>query len=197
MPFKTHFKRKISSAIQKVGKLEALNLLGMSCPRWQWHRTGSSWFPVWTLQVAPLWCDLGFFLNSSGNKAVLNLHPESKSRQSLSKKRIKSLSFFLGYNSGYWDSTQPLLKTNMNHLFSALDAMTYQSSLVYSQTCWFVAVTYISKNRKMMDFSGRQNKISLMCVVLLQCKSSGILSSTSSSSNNARKYLSSIETFFS
>ena len=31
---------------------------GMSCPSWQWHRTGNSWSPVRTLQVAPLWCDL-------------------------------------------------------------------------------------------------------------------------------------------
>ena len=62
-----------------------------------WHRTGSSWFPVETLQVAPLWCDLGFFQNSSGNKAVVNLHPESKSSQSLSKilqKELKASPFF-------------------------------------------------------------------------------------------------------
>ena len=33
---------------------------GMSCPSWQreWHRTGYSWSPVWTLQVVSLWCDL-------------------------------------------------------------------------------------------------------------------------------------------
>ena len=36
-------------------------------------RTGSSWSPVWTLPVAPLRCDLGFFPNSRGNKAVANL----------------------------------------------------------------------------------------------------------------------------
>ena len=41
----------------------------------------------------------------------------------------------------------------------------------------------------MVDFPGRQNKISLMCVVLLQCKSSGIVSSTYSSSNNAPQVL--------
>ena len=28
---------------------------GMSCPSWQWHRTGSRWSPVRTLPVAPLW----------------------------------------------------------------------------------------------------------------------------------------------
>ena len=42
---------------------------------WQWHRTGSSWFPVRTLPVAPLWCDLGFVPNSRGNKAAANLRP--------------------------------------------------------------------------------------------------------------------------
>ena len=47
----------------------------MSCPSWQWHRTGYSWSPVQTLPGAPLWCDLGFFLNSSGNEAAENLHP--------------------------------------------------------------------------------------------------------------------------
>ena len=40
---------------------------------WQWHRTGSSWSPVRTLPVAPLWCDQGFVLNSRGNKAAANL----------------------------------------------------------------------------------------------------------------------------
>ena len=43
-------------------------VLGMSCPSWQWHRAVSSWFPVRTLPVAPLWCDLGFFPNSRGNR---------------------------------------------------------------------------------------------------------------------------------
>ena len=47
----------------------------MSCPSWQWHRTGSSWSPVRTLPVAPLWCDLGFVPNSRGNKAAANLRP--------------------------------------------------------------------------------------------------------------------------
>ena len=42
----------------------------MSCPSWQWHRTGSSWSPVRTLPVAPLWCDLGFVPNSLGNSEV-------------------------------------------------------------------------------------------------------------------------------
>ena len=48
---------------------------GMSCPSWQWHRTGSSWSPVRTLPVAPLWCDLGFVPNSRGNNAAANLRP--------------------------------------------------------------------------------------------------------------------------
>ena len=47
----------------------------MSCPSWQWHRAGSCWSPVRTLQVAPLWCDLGFVPNSRGNKAAANLRP--------------------------------------------------------------------------------------------------------------------------
>ena len=47
----------------------------MSCPSWQWHRTGSSWSPVRTLPVAPLWCDLGFVPNGRGNKAAANLSP--------------------------------------------------------------------------------------------------------------------------
>ena len=32
-------------------------------------------FSVRTLPVAPLWCDLGFFPNSRGNKAAANLRP--------------------------------------------------------------------------------------------------------------------------
>ena len=32
--------------------------IGMSCPIWQWHRTGYRCSPVRTLPVAPLWCDL-------------------------------------------------------------------------------------------------------------------------------------------
>ena len=47
----------------------------MSCPIWQWHRTGSRWPPVRTLPVAPLWCDLGFFPNSRGYKSSANLRP--------------------------------------------------------------------------------------------------------------------------
>ena len=47
-----------------------------ACPSWQWHRTGSRWSPVRTLPVAPLWCDLGFFPNSHGNKAAANLRPD-------------------------------------------------------------------------------------------------------------------------
>ena len=47
----------------------------MSCPSWQWHRTGSSWSPVQTLPVAPLWCDLGLVPNSRGNKAAANPRP--------------------------------------------------------------------------------------------------------------------------
>ena len=38
-------------------------------------QAGSRWSSVQTLQVAPLWCDLGFFPNSRGNKAAANLRP--------------------------------------------------------------------------------------------------------------------------
>ena len=34
-------------------------VIGMSCPSWQWHRAGYRWSPVRTVPVAPLWCDLG------------------------------------------------------------------------------------------------------------------------------------------
>ena len=64
----------------------------MSCPIWQWHRTGSSWSPVRTLPVAPLWCDLGFVPNSSGNKAAVNLHPKV-SKKSLFKWLFKKNGF--------------------------------------------------------------------------------------------------------
>ena len=59
-----------------------LCLCGMSCPSWQWHRTGSRWSPVRTLPVAPLWCGLGFFPNSRGNKAAANLRPLSPNERS-------------------------------------------------------------------------------------------------------------------
>ena len=36
-------------------------VLGMSCPSWQWQRTGYCWSPVRPLPVAPLWCELGSF----------------------------------------------------------------------------------------------------------------------------------------
>ena len=62
-------------AKQEIKRLVTQIHTGMSCPSWQWHRTGSSWFPVRTLPVAPLWCDLGFVPNSRGNKAAANLSP--------------------------------------------------------------------------------------------------------------------------
>ena len=58
---------------------------GMSCPSWQWHRTGSRWSPVRTLSVAPLWCDLGFVPNSRGNKAAANLRPTAPTSDSLAQ----------------------------------------------------------------------------------------------------------------
>ena len=47
----------------------------VTCYIWQWHRNGSSWSPVRTPPVAPLWCDLGFVPNSLGNKAAAILRP--------------------------------------------------------------------------------------------------------------------------
>ena len=51
----------------------------MSCPSWQWHRTGtplvSSSNPTGGAALAPLWCDLEFFPNSRGSKAAANLRP--------------------------------------------------------------------------------------------------------------------------
>ena len=57
--------------------------IGMSChgPSWQWHRTGSRWSSVRTLPVAPLWCDLGFFPNSRGNKPAANLRPSKETQK--------------------------------------------------------------------------------------------------------------------
>ena len=52
--------------------------IGMSCLSWQWHRTGSRWFPVRTLPVAPFWCDLGFVPNSRGNpKEIIPTQPQN------------------------------------------------------------------------------------------------------------------------
>ena len=68
-------KKDSACTVMHVDAIYILFIIGMSCPSWQWHRTGSCWSPVRTLPVVPLCCDLGFFLNSSGNKAVVNLHP--------------------------------------------------------------------------------------------------------------------------
>ena len=38
----------------------------------------TSWSPVRTLPVAPLWCDLGFVPNGRGNKAAANLCPHEQ-----------------------------------------------------------------------------------------------------------------------
>ena len=53
----------------------------------EWHRTGSRWFQVRTLPVAPLWCDLGFVPNSRGNKAAANLRP----RATMTARRLSKL----------------------------------------------------------------------------------------------------------
>ena len=69
------YQDSLTWAKQEIKRLVTQIHTGMSCPSWQWHRTGSSWFPVRTLPVAPLWCDLGFVPNSRGNKAAANLSP--------------------------------------------------------------------------------------------------------------------------
>ena len=56
-------------SVQCLALLGHVTSIGMSCPSWQWHRTGSRWSPVRTLPVAPLWCDLEFVPNSRGNKS--------------------------------------------------------------------------------------------------------------------------------
>ena len=63
------------SPVSDISRYVSEGLVTMSCPSWRWHRTGSRWFPVRTLPVAPLWCDLGFVPNSRGNKAAANLCP--------------------------------------------------------------------------------------------------------------------------
>ena len=111
----------------------------MSCPSWQWHRTGSRWSPVRTLQVAPLWCDLGFFPNSRGNEAAANLRPKnevpSNARKIVSEIPIQTLTY-----SGYsflWAWSNAASKT-----FAFRDAMQRQcyrtrnsSSLEKSSYC--------------------------------------------------------------
>ena len=72
----------------------------MSCPSWQWHRTGSRWSPVRTLPVAPLWCDLGFVPNSRGNKAAANLRPWNNTHSFQSSDHLGLPSWDLGQGWG-------------------------------------------------------------------------------------------------
>ena len=65
----------------------------MSCPSWQWHRTGSSWSPVRTLLVAPLWCDPGLVPNSRGNKAAANPRPTFSNVDGSWCRVVKCISF--------------------------------------------------------------------------------------------------------
>ena len=83
-----------------------LQYLGMSCPSWQWHRTGSRWSPVRTLPVAPLWCDLGFVPNSRGNKAAANLCPMFYNKKNIlhstsQPSSVESRSMYTS-NSSWW-----------------------------------------------------------------------------------------------
>ena len=74
----------------------------MSCPSWQWHRTGSCWSPVRTLPVAPLWCDLGFVPNSRGNKAAVNLHPILPKMSWITLEQAKFIPFGKGACPPFW-----------------------------------------------------------------------------------------------
>ena len=85
-------RRRLAAAIYGATTAKCdylMQVVGMSCPSWQWHRTGSRWSPVRTLLVAPLWCDLGFFPNSRGNKAAANLCPRERRRGKVRGERGK------------------------------------------------------------------------------------------------------------
>ena len=62
----------------------------MSCPSWQWYRTGYRWSPVRTLSVAPLWCDLGCY---SRTVVVIKLRRTSAFTKliTISKKNEKNI----------------------------------------------------------------------------------------------------------
>ena len=49
-----------STYAASMTELVSASVRGMSCPSWQWHRTGYRWSPVPTQPVAPLLCDLGY-----------------------------------------------------------------------------------------------------------------------------------------
>ena len=82
----------------------------MSCPSWQWHRTGSRRSPVLTLPVAPLWRDLEFFPNSRGNKAAANLSPVTYYITTLP---LYNLLFIIVYSKLYLHFQRPQ-KNNLN-----------------------------------------------------------------------------------
>ena len=84
----------------------------MSCPSWQWHRTGSRWSPVRTLPVAPLWCDLGFVPNSRGNKAAANLRPLSlyfDVDDLLNEQKMRRRGRLWNFSTGSWRSIDSVL----------------------------------------------------------------------------------------
>ena len=58
--------RALVQAAFRIRRLFRHSFVSMSCPSWQWHRTGYRWSPVRALPVAPLCCDLGL-------KAAANL----------------------------------------------------------------------------------------------------------------------------
>ena len=53
------------------------DVVGMSCPSWQWHRTGSRWSPVRTLLRAYWWRPCGVTWDSSQTGVVIRLRQTS------------------------------------------------------------------------------------------------------------------------
>ena len=104
----------------------------MSCPSGQWHRTGSSWSPVWTLPVAPLCCDLGFVQNSCGNKDAANLCP-------------------MGKSSRWWNApSQRIITKNVSYVLSAPKLALSTINFIIISNDWFCMLNIfsIALNRK-------------------------------------------------
>ena len=81
-----------------------MKCIGMSCPSWQWHRTGYSWSPVRTLPVAPLQCDLG---HCSRTVVVINL--------------LRTCAFY-GVNVSIWAYRTLSSITTATHIISDLQS---------------------------------------------------------------------------
>ena len=76
-------------------KQRAQQCKGMSCPSWQWHRTGYLWPPVRNLLVAPLWCDLG---HCSLTVVVIKLQRTSAFKDS----QVSLLTGLWPHKMAYW-----------------------------------------------------------------------------------------------